>query len=609
MNLPLGPSLALILAVTGTATSIDTLVRVVGANGEGLKNADVFFFAAPLRDVPGAACIYHNRLVRQQTDAWGRTRVKLDTRCSWSMWAVKDDGSIRLASHLIPNIQVGRAQRVCCYPWQVRTFRWTGLHESYRDTKPLKTLFVSSLLALDGLASSLDRRLACVPILTCARGTAPEQTMRLPLLPLGTYGVLLTIGGRQILEDRGGEPSFESLAHQNWAKVRQGALSLAAKGCATVHLRVTDSSGSLVKHAIVYVRPMISCDLFEERYRSDESGQLGVPVGLRESKSVYVWMPDYVPTYFRLEAGQKGRRELRIRKGRQVTWTVRSARPEDLEQQRFFLRTSFACEGRGSPEVALPIACSSEGRLLVPAPDNVMQSGARVWQLYLLRQGCPVLLYDHKRGKVPDHLSIDLSRLREVSIKVAMRGGSLLRDPTAKLVHGRYERFCPIDRNGIARVSMMPGDYKFIVVSDRGDGLLKFGISDDAEHKRELRLQLTPYRLVRGRVTDEDGKPVRSATVLSMRSTDRGFLTSNPAPPLPSPGSVAPYEVQRLRRQKKIFAVTDCFGEFEIWLPQNDAETYVWAEASAGASRARVSRPMQVRPWTGQDLQLHVGGR
>jgi len=451
-----------------------TLVKVVDENGDAVAGARVLCCSAPLHDVPFAAPIYHNELVEGRTDEKGRCRIRAAAGRSWSAWAVWQDGNKRLASNLLPDIEVGRPLRIVVKPFEVPNVRWTGIEKWRTKVGKLATAYVSDITAVESpgtlatsvsLVSSLEsvtrqvptsasrRALAALPVLRLPAPASRDDVVALPPLPLGKYYPVLTDEHGGFLDMRFMNPVFLKKPSSERVKAMYERNLLLEQLWMGEPISVTgtfyNDKELKLDGVEIWLRPTHGSLVHERRYVTDKDGrfELFVP-GRAEATDptgsyfvkLYAVCPGHEPEYLQLpmlKAGSKHpESEFRLRRGRMLEWRVRGATDADREPNRFFLRTVFSSGAKSVRQHTVPIRLEQDGRLRLPAPRE-RGNATPLWELFLLRDGRIVPLY-RAQGRVPKKLVIDLDRIRVVEVEVACEFTSL-RNPTVRLYRSKTD--------------------------------------------------------------------------------------------------------------------------------------------------------------------------
>ena len=525
-----------------------TVVRVIGPDKKPAAGARVYISRGPFvgEDRPAL-----NRVSSFACDARGIARLRVTGGTPLCCWAVAKSPTRRLASTVVSKFIPGRPLRLELANFEAFRVRCLNAAEWHKAVPGLKLRFVMHGAFIDGQVtrgSTVDARHLhrsaslegfVAPSWEVDAPKSRTEVLELPPLPMHSYYAVLCDPRGGFLDTRYMNPQFHNKnanARVQHLYERNKALKQLAFGKPTKHLLSIKGRERGLGKAIAlpfaqaFLRPQRQRLQSEFAARADAYGNatLVLPQRFKTAFGFYnsrllCSAPGYVPQVYSLSNPHDTQRPPAtsarnpafalptplLSSGRVLDWRVRGLEEGD----QLLLFTMVKGHQRAVPW-SIPLNVDENGQLKMPAPTPDVERGGRGqagrFDLVLVRNGEAIPLWTRRSGRViPAKLELNAAELCQVSLAVESSVGR----PSGGILEIHSDRNNSvvvlrrhIDRRGSDRFWLPKGKWVFALRTPRAGDVLK--TVELATESVQVKLGLTPYRLLQGSCSDADGKTV-----------------------------------------------------------------------------------------------------
>lgn len=589
---------------TGTdGALVRTKVRVVDAQRRGVQGARVFAISRPLPHLPTHL---EQILVEAKSDARGHAKLMLDPTRLWCVWASYRTESTRSASVIVRGAQPGRPVRLTLLQIDVQEIQVKGLDDWRKLVPTARVVFEASpieeWLGYTGRSPSFrcpvpefsHRAPGFIsPIFDGETVAGKPGRYVVPPMPYGFYYVHIVDADGAWLDSRWLAHVFPTGQEKNKDYDRkEGRKTVDVSKPPVREIRVLDQSGKPVRGASLVAQSTLWTNVRGRAVQANNEGvaRMIFPAAYREvPATIALWSfdPRCPPSSVQLQATKAG--SFRVsRLPVEQSHRVVNAQPGD-RFRAFAPRLGFlpgGCEVRPDKDGRLPLPYRSGGHCTLFA---IRKERARILR---------VSSADAKASR------IDLGSMRDTRIQVrvagdgrAARGGFVEIHAGATLDIRSVGLRVPIDRAGLARTKLMPGDYWMLAWSPKGgDGWKRVSIRAEEEGAALVELSLRPFRELRAQVQDPSRDAPRKTLVI--------LTASAVASQQGAPGGTTPTIAARLVSFSNTEFVCDALGRHTVRLSASALRADFLAYDLEGASAVQVRTT-----WTSRSADAPVAIR
>lgn len=506
------------------------LGKVVDTEGNGLAEAEVHLSFSPV----GVTATETTQHQVATTDARGRFRFQALPCTKHLIWAIgkPDDEGKRVVS-TIRWIAPGRPfELVADQPHSPSTLTISGL-DTWKDYAPFSVQIAPGGIPIPGMTLALDEGGKC----------------DLPPLPVGTTSVVVHDKHDRPLSTHSCSPGRST--RQALAPMQQMPLKVVdeqGNGIAGVTIRQRLRGYGLPDNELAPYLP--SRQLWRDHGTTDENGKLVVPVATRKDPfEITTWQGlFFTASKDGLTTSHSGISRMPFVDGKQVqregmkelTFTLKPAKPTKLRLMRtqetplrnqpVTIKSGIKVHeidnnGYTHESLVLNLRTDEDGVVSIPAltePIPGMQivlggAGLTAFVPEPLRRMTPyraITLHALKAKPGTQH-EVSLQQTAKVRLQMLTEHGSPATDAQLMLISRANAKECSCDgwntmatTDSAGRVAFLlePGRWSVFARTKTGMAHLKLNLEDGetAEHK----LDIQPMTTMRGRVVDENGKPV-----------------------------------------------------------------------------------------------------